>query len=182
MKNWKITVLALFGSVIALAACGQAQTEVQKAADARPETQTAAQTGGTAAAENTEAAKQTDAAAPKNDAKRSGVDVLITPNNTANKQVTALLEHPEESIGKTVQLIGEFDAYYIENTGYLYIACEVPDPTTCCVPGIEFELDGAVYPDDYPEVGSVITVTGTFDIYERDGASFGILRGASMEQ
>ncbi len=119
MKNWKITVLALFGSVIALAACGQAQTETQKAADARPETQTAAQTGGTAAE---------------------------------------------------------------ENTGYLYIACEVPDPTTCCVPGIEFELDGAVYPDDYPEVGSVITVTGTFDIYERDGASFGILRGASMEQ
>ena len=79
MKNWKITVLALFGSVIALAACGQAQTETQNAADARPETQTAAQTGGTVA-ENTEAEKPTDAAAPKNDAKRSGVDVLITPN------------------------------------------------------------------------------------------------------
>ena len=117
MKNWKITVLALFGSVIALAACGQAQTETQKAADARPETQTAAQTGGTAAA---------------------------------------------------------------ENTGYLYIASEVPDPTTCCVPGIEFELDGAVYPDDYPQAGDLVTVAGVFDTYKEGDNTYCTLREARL--
>ena len=45
--------------------------------------------------------------------------------------------------------------------------------TACCSQGIEFILKGdPVYPDDYPAVGTDITVTGTFAWYKEDYATY----------
>ena len=39
------------------------------------------------------------------------------------------------------------------------------DSTACCAEGLEFKLsDDYVFPDDYPEAGSEICVTGVFDV------------------
>ena len=49
-------------------------------------------------------------------------------------------------------------------------ACVISDATACCAEGIEFKLsDNLIYPDDYPELGSEITVIGEFQPYEENG-------------
>ena len=43
-------------------------------------------------------------------------------------------------------------------------------PTACCSQGLEFVLAGEhSYPADYPELGTEITVVGTFQTYEENG-------------
>ena len=57
----------------------------------------------------------------------------------------------------------------------VYYVCIVQDATACCAQGLEFALsENRVYPDDYPDPGSEITVIGTFDTYseEVDGNTY----------
>ena len=62
-------------------------------------------------------------------------------------------------------------------------ACVVADATACCAEGIEFVCgDGSVYPQDYPEIGTEITVTGTFQIDEEEGFTWYYLADAEMNR
>lgn len=46
---------------------------------------------------------------------------------------------------------------------------EQEDAAACCAQGLEFEPESTLsYPDDYPEPGAEITVTGTFDSYREE--------------
>lgn len=48
--------------------------------------------------------------------------------------------------------------------------------------GIEFELkDDLKYPDDYPELGTDVVITGDFDTYSEGDKEYCILRNAIME-
>ena len=50
------------------------------------------------------------------------------------------------------------------------VVCVVTDATACCAQGLEFVCrDDKTYPDDYPELNAEITVTGAFEIYEKNG-------------
>ena len=61
-------------------------------------------------------------------------------------------------------MAGTFAVY--EGDGRNYYACLIADATACCSQGIEFLWKGDhPYPADYPEPGTEITVTGTFDTY-----------------
>ena len=52
-------------------------------------------------------------------------------------------------------------------------ACIIPDATACCAQGIEFIWGGKhQWPDDYPEEGTDIVVTGRLEIYLEDGYQF----------
>ena len=63
----------------------------------------------------------------------------------------------------------------------IYFACVIADATACCSQGLEFDLSGQhSYPDDYPELGSEITVVGTFELYEEDGCRYCRLGNAEM--
>ncbi len=99
-----------------------------------------------------------------------GVDVDLTQlsSTMVYSEVFAMVYEPEEYMGKTVKMNGEFSVF--EGVGgQLYFTCIVKDATACCAQGLEFELDGDyVFPDDYPEPGSEITVLGTFDKYEEE--------------
>ena len=45
----------------------------------------------------------------------------------------------------------------------------ISDATACCSQGIEFVLDGNYsYPEDYPSIGTEITVVGKFNYYTED--------------
>jgi hypothetical protein len=84
-----------------------------------------------------------------------------------------MMTEPENYIGKTVKMHGNFATQ--EYNGQRLYACIVQDATACCAQGLEFQLkDSYVYPDDYPEPGTEITVVGTFDTYleENDGKSY----------
>lgn len=110
------------------------------------------------------------------------VDLTVLSSDLTFSRVADLLATAEESRGKTVKLSGMFNAYYIESSGHLYLACEMPDLSCSCMQGLEFELgEGASYPEDYPSIGEIITVKGTYDTYERDGSLYGILRDAELE-
>ena len=66
--------------------------------------------------------------------------------------------------------------------GQIYFACIIADATACCSQGLEFVLAGEhIYPDDYPELGSEITVVGTFQTYEENGYMYCHLIDAELE-
>ena len=104
-------------------------------------------------------------------------------------EVYNMVYTPQDYVGKTVKMRGNFSLYcqQLDENGQpdfdypIYYACVIPDATACCSQGLEFVLAGDYsYPDDYPELGAEITVTGTFEIYEEDGAQYCHLTDAEM--
>ena len=98
-----------------------------------------------------------------------------------------MMYSPDDYIGKTIKMEGQFAIYQAtDETGALipdqiYFACVIADATACCSQGLEFVLAGEhTYPDDYPELGNEITVTGTFELYEEDGFQYCRLADAEM--
>ena len=79
-------------------------------------------------------------------------------------EVYNMVSSPEDYKGKMVRMTGTFGVYEGEQRNYF--SCMIADATSCCSNGIEFVLSGDhTYPEDYPELGETITVTGTFDTY-----------------
>jgi len=111
------------------------------------------------------------------------VDVDLTVMNSimVYSEVYNMVTEPSSYIGKKIKMDGIFDVYTDERTGKNYYACIIQDATKCCSSGIEFELaKERIYPDEYPEAGSIITVTGVFETYEEDGILYCTLRDATM--
>ena len=89
---------------------------------------------------------------------------------------------PNDYIGKTVKMKGQFAYYEDPETKSQYFACIIADATACCSQGLEFILTGEnTYPNDYPEVGLEITVTGIFEVYTENGFQYCRLKDAAME-
>ena len=116
------------------------------------------------------------------------VDLTTLSSTMVYAEVFNMMMNPNDYIGKTVKMRGAFGIGYSykedgtmdENT--LVYACVIADATACCSQGIEFVLSGEhTYPDDYPELGSEITVVGTFATYEEYSMLFCTLTDAVME-
>ena len=122
-------------------------------------------------------------AAPKEETASIDVDLSQLSSTMVYSEVYAMMTEPENYIGKTVKMHGNFATQ--EYNGQRLYACIVQDATACCTQGLEFEPESTLsYPDDYPEPGAEITVTGTFDSYreEVDGNTYIylVLRNAQM--
>ena len=76
---------------------------------------------------------------------------------------------PDPHLNKCVRVEGQFAVAYNSLKNVYYPAVVVSDDLACCQQGIEFVWLGHNYPDGYPELGTKITVTGIFEIYEEDG-------------
>ena len=93
-----------------------------------------------------------------------------------------MMYYPENYVGKTVKMNGVYAVYHDESTDKYYHACIISDATACCSQGIEFELtENYTYPDDYPEEGGQICVTGTFDTYQEGEYTYCTLRDAEIQ-
>ena len=92
-----------------------------------------------------------------------------------------MMSKPNEYVGKTVRMNGTFSVYHDAATDQYYFSCVVADATACCAQGIEFTVDGYSYPDDYPDEGTFITVTGVFDTYQEGNYTYCTLRNAEMK-
>ena len=117
-----------------------------------------------------------------------GVDLTVLSSTMVYSEVYNMMMTPENYVGKTIKMKGQFALYQAtdENGNLLpdqiYFACIIADATACCSQGIEFVLEGNhVYPDDYPELGTEITVEGTFQTYEENGYMYCHLVDAKME-
>ena len=118
---------------------------------------------------------------PPPPAKTGAYDIDLTDMSSTMvySEVYNMMTEPDKYMGKSVKMTGTFAVY--EGDERNYYACIISDATACCSQGIEFVLDGEyVYPQDYPELGSEITVTGTFDTYYEDDIMYCQLCGAKM--
>lgn len=118
-----------------------------------------------------------------------GIDVDLTAlsSTMVYSEVHSMMSFPDNYIGKTVKMQGQFTIYQAtdENGAFIpdkrFFACMIADATACCAQGLEFALAGKpVYPDEYPELGAEITVVGTFEWYEEDGCRYYRLGNASF--
>lgn len=98
------------------------------------------------------------------------MDLSVMSGTVVYAQIYNLLSDPSPWLGKTIRMAGYYNFYDDQERGIVYHACIVPDATACCAQGIEFVRAGEyAWPDDYPESGAEITVTGQLEIYEEDG-------------
>ena len=118
-----------------------------------------------------------------------GVDVDLTVLSSTmvySEVYNMLYNDPAHYLGKTVKARGEFSIYQLVTDGVLQpdpvsYACIISDAAACCAEGMEFVLEGDLtYPDDYPELGTEITVIGEFQSYEENGMTWYHLVNARM--
>lgn len=109
------------------------------------------------------------------------VDLTVLSGTMVFSEVYNMMNTPQNYEGVTVKMTGQFQVYEDAEKGKTYYAVIIPDATGCCQQGFEFVLiDDYEYPKDYPELGTEITVTGTFESYEEDGTTFCHLIDAKM--
>ena len=104
------------------------------------------------------------------------VDLTVLSSTMVYSEVYNMLYNdPAHYLGKTVKARGTFSIYQLVTDGVLQpdpvsYACIISDAAACCAEGMEFVLEGDLtYPDDYPELGTEITVIGEFQPYEENG-------------
>ena len=118
---------------------------------------------------------------PASENSEAEVDLTLMSSTVVYSEVYNMMVEPENYIGKTVKMCGDYDMFHDEASGINYFACIIRDATACCANGIEFVLtDDYSYPEDYPELGESITVLGVFDTYEEAGNRYCTLRNAVL--
>ncbi|MDO4562357.1 MAG: hypothetical protein Q4C12_00840 [Clostridia bacterium] len=111
------------------------------------------------------------------------VDLTALSSTMVYAEVYNMMAAPEDYIGKSVKMRGEFSLYQDPETNQLYFALIIEDATACCAQGLEFVLAGDYsYPEDYPELGAEITVAGKFQTYEENGELYCHLVDAEILQ
>ena len=108
------------------------------------------------------------------------IDLTQLDSNMIYAQVYDMVYNGDNYLGKKVKVKGPF-SYFKEDDGREFFAVLVSDATACCSQGIEFVLAGDnKYPEDYPGIGKTITVTGEFNYYTEDYATYCQLLNAEM--
>ena len=130
---------------------------------------------------------QKPAAEAAEDTAALDIDLTVLSSTMVYSEVYSMMSFPDDYIGKTVKMKGQFAIGYVYNTdgtpdeSTARFACVIADATACCSQGLEFILTGEhTYPNDYPELGSEITVTGTFEVYTENGFQYCRLVDATL--
>ncbi len=110
------------------------------------------------------------------------VDLTALSSIMVYSEIWNMMKAPENYIGKTIKMQGQFVCAGEQEEGKRYFGCLVADAAQCCSQGLEFVLAGDhVYPDDYPALNSRITVTGTFETYQVKGIEYCRIVDAVLE-
>ena len=116
------------------------------------------------------------------------VDLTKLSSTMIYSEVYNMMSEPEKYIGKSIRMNGQFALYQATDEegkpipDQIYFACIIADATACCSQGLEFVLAGEhTYPDDYPELGDEIVVSGTFETYDENGYMYCHLIDAVFE-
>lgn len=93
-----------------------------------------------------------------------------------------MMKQPDDYLGRTIRVKGQFSAYVDEKSGKSYYACYIADAAGCCAQGLEFlPADALAYPDDFPEPGTDISVRGELALMqEENGFQYLVLKDASF--
>ena len=109
------------------------------------------------------------------------IDLTSLSATFVYSEVFNMMVSPADYEGKKVKMEGTCNMYQDPDTGKKYYACIVQDATQCCSQGLEFVLDESEYTeDDYPEIGSDITLEGTFATYMENGNQYLTMLNAKL--
>ncbi len=112
-------------------------------------------------------------------------DLTAMGSDMVYATVYQLMMNPKDYVGKTFKISGTYYATFYDLTQLNYHYVVIADAAACCAQGIEFVWDDGshVYPDEYPEHGTEVEVTGVFETYfdEADMMEYCRLRDASMK-
>lgn len=101
------------------------------------------------------------------------VDLAGLSDVVAYAQVYDMNLSPENYLGKIVRITGWFDYFEDMALDRVYQSVQISDSTGCCSMGVEFLWAGDhVWPVDYPDFGTEITVCGRFELYQEDGYDY----------
>ncbi len=129
---------------------------------------------------STKASETASAAVQSSGLEAVDIDLTKMSSTMVYSEVYNMMISPDDYLGKRVRMRGDFA--YAEVEGKYYYACIISDATACCAQGIEFVLnDERKFPDDYPSVGTEITVAGVFDVYKEGMFDYCQLIDAVME-
>ena len=122
-----------------------------------------------------------DAASQQSQGGAVDVDLTQLSSTLVYAEVYNMATNPQEYVGKTVRIRGNL-VYQVVNgqPNPDYMACLISDATACCAQGIEFVLSQPL--EEYPELGSMVTVTGVLTSYESGENTFLRLNDANLEQ
>ena len=128
------------------------------------------------------AAKPSTSTAAASDPSKVDLDLTKMSATMIYSTIFDMLVMAEDYIEKNIKVTGWFETYTDPQTGELYYAVVVPDATACCQQGLEFVWPGDhKYPEDFPETGADITVTGVYKLIENDGITYTYLEASSVE-
>ncbi len=105
------------------------------------------------------------------------VDLTQMSATMVYSEVYNMLTQPDNYLGKTVKMEGQYTEHYNEMTDKTYYACIILDATACCAQGMEFALANG-FPGEKPKEGDMICVAGVYDRYEEDGFPYYTLNHA----
>ena len=112
-------------------------------------------------------------------------DLTEMDGNMVYAIVWQLMRNPNEYIGKTFKIKGNYYVTWYEPTQQYYHYVLIQDATACCAQGLEFVWgDGNhIYPDEYPEDGTVVEILGEFETYQEEGEQnlYGRLKDATFK-
>ena len=126
----------------------------------------------------------TTGASPTASSDPSKIDLDLTKMSATMIYSTIfdMLVMAEDYVDKNIKVTGWFETYTDPQTGELYYAVVVPDATACCQQGLEFVWPGEhKFPEDFPEVGADITITGIYKLIENDGITYNYLEVSNIE-
>lgn len=124
---------------------------------------------------NNSQSRTTTTAQTKSQASRDekiDIDLTRLSSTLVYSEVYNMMKSPSKYIEKRVKMKGKFALYNATDSDgnqipeQIYFACVIDDATSCCQQGLEFVLaSDHKYPEDYPKIGSEITVVGKFQTY-----------------
>ncbi len=193
----KTLILLLTASLLLSAACSKTGTNTLLSQASSAEAATASANSSDTQSQNPGDGTQpgTDADAGTSDTAPSspfrlpqgsgtdGIDIDLTTlsANMVYAQVYDMVCYPDNYIGKTVKMEGQFAFYHDEEKDRYYFACIIADALACCQQGLEFEPeDKNITIDDFPESGKIISVTGTFNTYKEGDKTYCVIQNAKF--
>lgn len=107
------------------------------------------------------------------DSQSIDIDLTIMSSTMVYVEVYNMMTQPEDYLGKTIKVRGEYYVSYYDVTEQYYHFVVIADATACCTQGLEFVWQGEhIYPEDYPADGKEIELTGVFSSYEEEGITY----------
>ena len=98
-------------------------------------------------------------------------DLTTMGSDMVYATVYQMMVAPENYVGKTVKMRGQYYVSFYEQTKKYYHYVIISDALACCSQGIEFIWDDGnhIYPDEYPPDETMVEVTGIFTTYKEKG-------------